>query len=82
MASGLGFGRIVNRVPVPVEKPLRISFHGVTILITVPTKVSVSPVLNLKNTVTKTSLAKCRVTWLWLCKAAQHSDTRTLIIFG
>lgn len=62
--------RVVFFMPVSVEKPHRISLYRISILVSVPTVVSMGSVLDIENGVSKARLTESRVLWLWLRHAA------------
>jgi len=74
---------IINRVPKSVEKPKGITLNSITILISMPTIVSMCPILYVKNCMSKAGFSKCWVHRLWLCVAAIQimfrSDLATVI---
>jgi hypothetical protein len=51
--------RIINWVPESVEKPKGIGFNSVTILISVPTIVSMCSVLYVENRMSKAGFSEC-----------------------
>jgi len=56
---------IISRIPESVGEPYRISNHCISIIITVPNKVSMGSVLDIQHAMTETGFTKSRVTWLW-----------------
>lgn len=58
---------IINLVPVSVSKPHSICFHCISILISMPSIVSMGSVLDIKSGMPKAGLSESWVLWLWLC---------------
>lgn len=72
-APSTGAGSVIDRVPVPIVKPVRIRFHGRAVLVPVPGEVRVGSILDVKDAVPEAGLPKSRVLRLRLCQAAVKS---------
>lgn len=66
LLSSLRGCRLINWMPESVEKPHWISFNGISIVVAVPTVISMCPVLDIENGMTKTGFTICWIRWLWL----------------
>lgn len=74
-------GWFFQGVPVSVVQPHRIGFHGILILIPVPTEEGMSPVLYFQHPVPETGLPEGRVAGLRLRKPTKIHGNDPLFFF-